>query len=54
VWGERGGVVVVGGGGRVVCPVLEEHIASTVSEGLVGLSHERRGRDFGPGWKRGV
>jgi len=44
VWGEGGGLFIVrrgvGGGG----PVLEEHVPSTATKGLVGSLHERWGR----------
>jgi len=46
VWGEGGGVFVVQGCWGVDGPVLEEHVPSAGSEGLVGLSHEFLGGMF--------
>jgi len=43
--GEGGGIVVVWGSGRIGSPVLQEHVPSTVSQGLLGFSHEL-GRGF--------
>jgi len=54
VWGERGGEVVVRGGGCIGGPILEEHSSGAGSSGLVSLLHEREGGDICPRGGRGV
>jgi len=49
MWGEGGGVFVVGGREGVGGPVLEEHVSSTGPEGLVSFSHAPGG---GGCWSR--
>ena len=50
MWGKGGGVFVVRVCGGIGGPVLEEHVVSAGSEGLVGLIYELRGGDVGSGW----
>jgi len=54
VWGKGGGVFVVWGRGIVCDPVLDEHVPSAGSEGLVGFSHEVRWGNISSGWGGGV
>jgi len=49
VQGEGRGIVVIWGSGRIGGPVLEGHVSSVVSEGLIGFSHELGGGIFVPG-----
>jgi len=48
VRGEGGRVFVVGGGGGISGPVLEEHVSPPGAKSLVGLSHEVRQEDVRP------
>jgi len=54
VGGEGRGVLVVGRSGVFFGPVLEEHVPSSGSQRLVGLSHEVRRGDVCPWWGEGV
>jgi len=54
VWGEGRGVLVVRGCRVVGDPVLDEHVSSAGSEGLVRLSHEVWWGDFCSWWRGGV
>jgi len=54
VWGEGGGVLVIRGCRVVSDPVLDEHVLSAGSEGLVSLSHEVWWGDICSRWRGGV